>query len=322
MSRPNLMLLVDAVEGFFAEAVQAPLETRRFRSVVDLQAAINRFLAETNAGTEALHNGPQTPTKSSPPSDEGTPSVRFIHEVTSARTWSMVLSASLQYDVLNDFEPVCLLAIRPLLIVGRKTMPATNLQELIAWLKENLVQGLARRCWCLFSARRLLFPDDDRDPFPGHALPRRRSGGTTMVAGHIDLTFPRRRSRWRASAAATSRPSRLRPPPQAAPDIPTVDDAGFAGIPHLDLAGVLGAQGHVEGRRRHAQCRDRQFLGRGNGDLAAYGFGLEPRCCAISRRRRRSLHLHKAEIEKWWPIIKAANIKPELPFSGSRRNIP
>ena len=40
-----------------------------------------------------------------------------------------------QYDVLNDFEPVCLLAISPLLIVGRKTMPATNLQELIAWLK-------------------------------------------------------------------------------------------------------------------------------------------------------------------------------------------
>jgi tripartite-type tricarboxylate transporter receptor subunit TctC len=43
----------------------------------------------------------------------------------------------LTYDVLNDFEPVCLMMNTPLLIVARKSMPAKNLKELIAWLKAN-----------------------------------------------------------------------------------------------------------------------------------------------------------------------------------------
>jgi tripartite-type tricarboxylate transporter receptor subunit TctC len=44
---------------------------------------------------------------------------------------------SLQYDVLNDFEPVSLIATQPMVIVARKTFPATDLKELVAWLKAN-----------------------------------------------------------------------------------------------------------------------------------------------------------------------------------------
>src|SRR5215467_15716814 len=43
----------------------------------------------------------------------------------------------LQYDLLADLEPVALIASQPFLIVARKTMPANNLTELIAWLKTN-----------------------------------------------------------------------------------------------------------------------------------------------------------------------------------------
>jgi len=43
----------------------------------------------------------------------------------------------LPYDLLTDFEPVSLLVSNPLLIVARKTMPANDLPELIAWLKAN-----------------------------------------------------------------------------------------------------------------------------------------------------------------------------------------
>src|SRR3989442_1263287 len=42
---------------------------------------------------------------------------------------------SLQYDLMKDFEPVALIATQPFLIVARKTMPAKDLKELIAWLK-------------------------------------------------------------------------------------------------------------------------------------------------------------------------------------------
>src|SRR5215470_1776233 len=44
---------------------------------------------------------------------------------------------TLQYDVLNDFEPVAMIATNPQLIVAKKAVPASNLQELIAWLKAN-----------------------------------------------------------------------------------------------------------------------------------------------------------------------------------------
>jgi len=43
----------------------------------------------------------------------------------------------LPYDVVKDFEPVSLLADTPIWIVARKTLPAKDLRELIAWLKEN-----------------------------------------------------------------------------------------------------------------------------------------------------------------------------------------
>ena len=44
---------------------------------------------------------------------------------------------SLSYDLLKDFEPIALVATQPFLIVARKTMPANDLKELIAWLKAN-----------------------------------------------------------------------------------------------------------------------------------------------------------------------------------------
>src|SRR3981189_1929584 len=44
---------------------------------------------------------------------------------------------SLQYDVLNDFEPIALIGNGPQLIIGKPALPAQNLKELIGWLKEN-----------------------------------------------------------------------------------------------------------------------------------------------------------------------------------------
>src|SRR5262249_35728603 len=44
---------------------------------------------------------------------------------------------SLPYDVLNDFEPVSPVVTIPAVLFARKTMPAKDLNELIAWLKAN-----------------------------------------------------------------------------------------------------------------------------------------------------------------------------------------
>ena len=68
---PTSCSWLNAVEGFFAKLSRRRLKPGVFRSVVDLQAAINRFLAETNNDPKPF-TGPQTPTASSPQSSEGT----------------------------------------------------------------------------------------------------------------------------------------------------------------------------------------------------------------------------------------------------------
>ena len=62
---------LNAVEGFFAKLTKRRLKRGVFRSIVDLQAAINRFLDDHNAQSSPSP-GPPIPTKSSPPSDAGT----------------------------------------------------------------------------------------------------------------------------------------------------------------------------------------------------------------------------------------------------------
>ena len=66
---PTFWAWLNAVEGFFAKLAKRRLKRGVFRCVVDLQATINRFVAETKLD-QTLQ--PQIPTRSSPPSDEGT----------------------------------------------------------------------------------------------------------------------------------------------------------------------------------------------------------------------------------------------------------
>ena len=49
---------------------------------------------------------------------------------------------SLDYDVVNDFEPISLLTSAPWLIIARNSLPAKDLKEWIAWLKANPGKGL------------------------------------------------------------------------------------------------------------------------------------------------------------------------------------
>src|SRR3954447_25076713 len=44
---------------------------------------------------------------------------------------------NLQFDLLKDLEPIILIGAEPLLIVGKKSLPADDLKGLLAWLKAN-----------------------------------------------------------------------------------------------------------------------------------------------------------------------------------------
>src|SRR5262245_37732244 len=145
---------------------------------------------------------------------------------------------NLPYDVLNDFEPVVLLPTQPLLILARKTMPARDLNELIAWLKANADKATQGHAGVGSTAHvgGVFFQKETGTRF---AFVPYRGGGPAMqdlIAGQIDLMFdpagsavPHVKAGSIKAYAVTAR-TRL----AAAPEIPTVEETGVPGL-HVSL---------------------------------------------------------------------------------------
>ena len=102
----------------------------------------------------------------------------------------------------------------------------------------------------------------------------------------------------------------------SAPDIPTVDEAGVPGLLHLGLVRPVGAEGHAEGDHRQAQCRGGGGDGR-SGRPQRMADSASKFRRATSRRPEALGALQKAEIEKWWPIIKAAQYQGRMSFAAA-----
>ena len=221
---------------------------------------------------------------------------------------------SLPYDVLVDFEPVSLVATQPLLIVARKTMPAKTLQELISWLKANPGKASAGGAGA-GSANHLASVFFQKEtgthvqfvPYRGGALAMQ-----DLLAGQIDLIFDLAASalpQLRAGAIkayAVMASGRL----SVAPEIPTVDEAGLPGL-YVSLWLALWAP---KGTPKDIVATLNAAAGNSLADprlskrLADLGQELPRR----EQQTPQSLAaLQKAEIAKWWPIIKAANIRAE-----------
>jgi tripartite-type tricarboxylate transporter receptor subunit TctC len=218
----------------------------------------------------------------------------------------------LSYDVVKDFEPVALLSSNPFLILAKKAMPADDLKGLIAWLKANPDKASQAIPTAGSQVAGILFQKETGTRF---ALVPYRGGGPEMqdlVAGQIDLmiiqaavALPQVRA-GAIEAYAVTAGSRF----AAAPDIPTVDEAGLPGI-HISgwfaLFAPKGTPKPVIGKLNAAAVEalaDADVRAR----LATLGQEIFPR----EQQTPEALAVyHKAEIETWWPIIKAANIKGE-----------
>jgi tripartite-type tricarboxylate transporter receptor subunit TctC len=214
----------------------------------------------------------------------------------------------LSYDVLNDFEPVALLVTNPLLIVTKKAVPAKNLQELIAWLKVNpgkASQGTSG----VGSASHVAGAYFQRETGTSFQVVPYRGAAPMMqdlLGGQIDLMFafaadslPQIRI-GTVKAYAVTAPARL----PAAPDIPTVDEAGLPGFYISAWEGIWVPKGtprDVIGKLNAAVVAAladptvRQRLG----DLGQEIFPREQQTPEALGA------LQRAEIKKWWPILKA-----------------
>jgi len=220
----------------------------------------------------------------------------------------------LPYDVVNDFAPIALLPSQPMMIVARRSLPANDLKDLVAWLQSNpdaATQGTAGpgsigHIAGLFFQRqtgtRYRFV-----PYRGAALVMQ-----DLVAGHIDLSvtvpvvaMPQARAGLIRAYAVMSG-SRL----AIAPEIPTVDEAGLPGL-HLSLWQGLWAP---KGTPRDVIARLNDAVVEALADpgvrrkLTEQGFDIPAR----ERLSPEALHAHqRAEIDKWWPIVRAAGVGNE-----------
>jgi tripartite-type tricarboxylate transporter receptor subunit TctC len=221
---------------------------------------------------------------------------------------------ALQYDLLNDLEPVALLSSQPLLIVAKKAMPANDLKELIAWLKANpdkASQGTPGAGTAAHIAGAFF----QRETGTRFAFVPYRGTGPAMqdlVAGQIDFmidTPTNSLPHLRAGAIkvyAVADKRRL----NAAPEIPTVDEAGLPGF-HFAFWQALwvpkGTPKDVIAKLNTAVLETLADAGVRQ-RFAEQGQDIPP----PDQQTPAALGaFHKAEIEKWWPIVKAANIKAE-----------
>jgi tripartite-type tricarboxylate transporter receptor subunit TctC len=219
---------------------------------------------------------------------------------------------ALNYDVLKDFEPVSLLASTPQLIVAKKAMPANDLQELIAWLKANpdkALQGTSGIGGYSHLAG-LFFQKQTGTRFG--FLPNRGPAMSDLLAGHVDLMIDQtfnalpqvRNGNIKAYAVASK--TRL----AEAPDIPTVDEAGLPGFHFSHWYAFFVPKGTPKTIVDTLNAATVEALA----DLAVRrrltDLGLE-----IFPREQQTpealASYHKADIEKWWPIVKAAGIKAD-----------
>ena len=218
------------------------------------------------------------------------------------------------YDLRKDFEPVSLLTFAPMLIVGKNTLPVKDAKELIAWLKASPDKVSAATVGAGSAAHvcGLYFQDKTKTRF--QFVPY-RGGAPAMqdlVGGQIDLMCAEasqtlayvRGGKMKAFAVM----AHTRWP--ALPDVPTTDEIGTPGmyisfwhglwVPKATPKAVI-AKLNAAVVDTLADPTVRQRL-TDLGQVIATRDQQTPAALAA---------YHKAEIEKWWPIIKAANIQVE-----------
>jgi len=221
---------------------------------------------------------------------------------------------SLPYDLLADFDPVTLLPANPQLIVTRTSVPAKDLKELIDWLKQNQEKISAGTAGAgsasHVSGAYLQSITGTRFPF----IPYRGTGPAIqdLIAGQLDImvdqssnSLPHVRN-GKIKAYAVTAKSRL----ASAPDIPSVDEAGMPGFYISVWHGLWVPKGTPKDVIAKLTAAVQETLADPaiRARLTELGQDIPPR----EQQTPEGLAAHhKAEIEKWWPIIKAANIKGE-----------
>jgi tripartite-type tricarboxylate transporter receptor subunit TctC len=221
---------------------------------------------------------------------------------------------TLAYDVLKDFEPVALISSSTYFMVGKRDLPANELKDLVAWLKaspDKVTQGTSGAgspghiggilLQSILGVRWTFVPYRGANPVM-----------QALLAGDYDWTFttpdqglPQIHA-GRVKAYAITAKQRM----ALAPDVPTTDEAGLPGFYLSYWHGLWAPKG-----------TPKEIVGKLN--AAVVSALAEPAVRSRLTELGQEIFppeqqtpetlgtLQKADIEKWWPLIKDAGIKPE-----------
>jgi len=222
---------------------------------------------------------------------------------------------NLSYDIQKDFEPVVRLPHNPYIAVVRKDFPAKDFKELIAWLKANpnkATEGTAG----LGSGQHVSGVYFQKVTGTKFQFVPYKAGSADIirdiVAGHIDFTFDQAITSLshiksgNVKAYAVTSEKRL----EAAPDIPTVDEAGAPGVYISTWYGLWVPKGTPpDAIKKLGEAAMKALADPATrAKLASLGQQIPP---PEQQTAAALAAFTKAEIEKWHPLIKEAGIKAE-----------
>ena len=218
----------------------------------------------------------------------------------------------ISFDLQKDFTPIGLMTINPQLMIARKDFPANDLRGLVAYAKANpgKVTYVEQTAAAKLSGIQMMQATGTEVTF----IPFRGAGPAmqAMLGGQVDLmvlqaaaALPQARS-GNVKVLANLSPKRS----PVVPNIPTSDESGIKGLYAVGWFGLFGPRG-----------MSKEVVAKLNGAMMAAladekvkarlaDLGLE-----VASREQQSAEglaaFHRSEIDKWWPVIKAANIKVE-----------
>jgi tripartite-type tricarboxylate transporter receptor subunit TctC len=221
---------------------------------------------------------------------------------------------TLPFDLLRDLEPIILIGSEPLLIVGKNSLPADDLKGLIAWLKANPdrasvgVAGVGATGHLTgISFQKATGTRFQFVPYRGNAPAMQ-----DLLAGQIDFMIEPSSNFKSLLSAKSVKPyaitGRTRLP--SSPDIPIAHEAGLPGFFASLWYGLWVPKGTPKDIIAKLNATMVQVLANPSvrGRLDDLGIQISP----LDQQSPESLRaLQKAEAERWWPIIKASNLKGE-----------
>ena len=220
----------------------------------------------------------------------------------------------LGYDLVADLEPVALLPSNPMIIVSKNAVPAKSLKELLAWLRARPAPATAGTAGAGSGSHIAGLYFESVTGIKLQYVPYRGTAPAMndLVAGQIDLIVDQTSNSIGQVRAGTIRAYAVTDSKrvESAPDVPTTDEAGLPGF-HMTLWSGLWVPKDTPKdivAKLNAAAVDALNDPAVRKQLENLGLQMPPR----EKLSPEALgDWQKAEIAKWWPMIKAANVKVE-----------